>query len=419
MLASIMNRGSLRALFAVALLWLPTARADDEGTAWVGTWATGPAGPGGPAPHFNNQTVRYIVHTSVAGDHVRVRISNTFGSDPITIGSARLARRASGSTIVAGTDRPLRFSGNASALIPAGGLVLSDPVALNVPALSDLAVSIYFPGDAAADTMHIFALQTSYIAAGHGDSTGATSLPGATTTSAWHFLTGVDVSREEDGAAVVAFGDSITDGAFSVADANHRWPDVLARRLQGSRELSGIGVLNEGVIGNRILHPSETGNFNLFAPAGLARFDRDVLAQAGVRFVIALLGINDIGHPGDGAPLTDEVTAEQIEAGLRQFVVRAHEKGIKVMGATILPFENTTIPGFYSPQKEVKRQAVNQWIRTSNAFDAVVDFDAALRDPTHPTRLLPAYDGGDHLHPSDLGHQVMGNTIPLGFFEDD
>jgi lysophospholipase L1-like esterase len=419
MLASIVNRRSLRALIAVAVLWLPAARANDERSAWVGTWATGPAGPGGPAPQFNNQTVRYIIHTSVAGDHLRVRISNTFGADPITIGSAHVARRASGSSIVAGTDRALTFSGNASITIPAGGLVLSDPAALQVPALSDLAVSIYLPGNAAADTMHLLALQTSYIAAGHGDSTGAISLPGAATTGAWHFLTGVDVSREENGAAVVAFGDSITDGASSTANTNRRWPDVLARRLQERRELSGIGVLNEGVIGNRILHASETGNNNLFAPAGLARFDRDVLAQPGVRYLIVLLGINDIGHPGDGAPLTDEVTAEQMEAGLRQFVVRAHEKGIKVMGATMTPFENTTIPGFYTPQKEIKRQAVNHWIRTANAFDAVVDFDAAARDPSHPARMLPAYDSGDHLHPNDLGQQAMGNAIPLEFFEDD
>jgi len=421
MFKSIKNRTLVCAWIAVAFLWSAGVHADDHAgpSRWVGTWATGPAGPAGPAPQFSDQTVRYIVHTSIGGDRVRVRISNTFGANPIVIGAAHVARRDSGASIVPGTDRALTFSGNPSFTIPAGGLVLSDPATLEVSALSDLAVSIYLPHATAADTMHLLALQTSYVAAGRGDSTGAVSLPGATTTTAWHFLTGVDVASGPESGAVVAFGDSITDGANSTTDTNRRWPDVLARRLQARRELSRLGVLNQGIIGNRILHPTGPAFGNLFAPAGLARFDRDVLAQAGVRYVIVLLGINDIGHPGSAAPETDEVSAEQIEAGLRQFVVRAHEKGIKVLGATLTPFEGTTIAGFYSPQKEVKRQAVNHWIRTANAYDGIIDFDAAVRDPTHPARMLPAYDGGDHLHPSDAGQQAMANAIPLDFFDDD
>lgn len=419
------KRAALFLSALVTLVWSSPGRADDHGardrrerTSWVGTWATGPAGSVGAAPEFADQTLRQIVHTSAGGERVRVRISNTFGTNAVVIGSAHVALRSSGSGIVAGTDRALTFSGESSFTIPAGGLVLSDPVALDVPALSDLAVSIYLPEPASADTNHALALQTSYIAA--RDVTGAAALPGATTTTSWFFLTGVDISGgRRGGAAVVCLGDSITDGANSTPDTNHRWPDVLARRLQARHELSGIGVLDEGIIGNRILHPTEPAFGNLFGPAGLARFDRDVLAQAGVRYLIVLLGINDIGHPGSAAPLTDEVSAEEIEAGLTQFVARAHEKGIKIMGATLTPFEGTTIEGFYSPEKEVKRQAVNHWIRTSHTYDAIVDFDAAVRDPSHPARMLPAYDGGDHLHPSDLGQQVMGNAVPLDFFEED
>ena len=217
---------------------------------------------------------------------------------------------------------------------------------------------------------------------------------------------------------MVCLGDSITDGTGSTIDTNRRWPDVLARRLQAKPALSGIGVLDQGIIGNRILHPTGPRLENLFGPAALARFDRDVLAQAGVRYLIVLLGINDIGHPGSAAPLTDEVSAEEIQAGLAQLTARAREKGIKVMGATLTPFEGTTIPRYASPERELQRQAVNRWIRTSKAHDAVVDFDAAVRDPSHPARLLPAYDGGDHLHPNDLGHQAMGNAVPLDFFEE-
>jgi lysophospholipase L1-like esterase len=424
MSTSRLKQASLFLSLIVAVGWSTGIRADDdhdqgrERATWFGTWATGPAGSIAAAPQFANQTLRQIVHTSAGGDRVRVRISNTFGAGPVAIGSAHVALRSSGSSIVPGTDRALSFSGKSSITIPAGALVLSDPVALEVPALSDLAVSIYLPVTAVADTNHALALQTSYIAS--GDVTGAASLSGATPTTSWFFLTGVDLSLgNRGGASVVCLGDSITDGANSTPDTNRRWPDVLARRLQARHELNRIGVLDEGIIGNRILHPTEPAFGNLFGPAGLARFDRDVLAQAGVRYLIVLLGINDIGHPGSAAPLTDEVSAEEIEAGLTQFVARAHEKGIKVMGATLTPFEDTTIAGFYSPEKEVKRQAVNHWIRTSHTYDAIVDFDAAVRDPSHPARMLPAFDGGDHLHPSDLGHQAMGNAVPLGFFEDD
>jgi lysophospholipase L1-like esterase len=414
-----MRRASFMVVIVASLLSVPALADERDSARWLATWATGPAGPSPDStPQFDNQTVRYIIHTSVGGDRVRVKISNTFGSDPLVIGNARVARRVAGARIAPSTDRRLTFGGVDHVVIAAGALVLSDPVELDVPALSDLAISIYLPQPTAATTMHVLALQTSYIAAGTGDATRATDLPGAATTTSWHFVTSVDV-RTQGGATVIALGDSITDGANSTTDANLRWPDVLAGRLQGRRESSRLGVIDQGIIGNRILHPTEPQFGNLFGPAGLARFDRDVLAHPGVAYVIVLLGINDIGHPGSSAPASEEVSAEEIEAGLLQFVERAHEKGIRIFGATLTPFENTTLVGFFSPEKEVKRQAVNRWIRTSGKFDGVIDFDAAIRDPSHPARILPIYDGGDHLHPSDAGQQAMGRAIPLRLFQDD
>lgn len=414
---------TLLALGAVAtaagLSSAPALAGGRDGGRWVATWATGPAGQApGATPQFDNQTVRYIIHTSAGGDQVRVKLSNTFGSEPLVIGSARVARRIAGARIERASDRRITFAGADHVTIPVGALVVSDPVALDAPALSDLAISLYLPQPTAGATTHALALQTSYIAAGTGDVTGATDLPGAAQTTSWEFVTGVDVTTR-GGAAVVALGDSITDGANSTVDANLRWPSVLAARLQARPETRRLGVIDQGIIGNRILHPTEPQFGNLFGPAALARFDRDVLAQAGVAYVIVLLGINDIGHPGGTAPVSEAVSPQEIEAGLAQFVARAHEHGIRVFGATLTPFENTTLADFFSPEKEVKRQAVNHWIRTAGAFDAVIDFDAVIRDPSHPARILPAFDGGDHLHPSDAGQRAMAGAIPLRLFDDD
>jgi lysophospholipase L1-like esterase len=413
------RRPVLVAAVAAGLVSSTPALANPQAQArWVATWATGPAGPNpGATPQFNDQTVRYIVNTSVGGDRVRVKISNTFGADPIAVGAAHIARRVTGARIERGSDRRLTFSGVDHVTIPAGALVVSDPVALDVRALSELAVSLYLPQPTAANTMHVLALQTSYVAAGTGDATAAVDLPGAATRTSWELVTGVDVATR-GGGTVVALGDSITDGANGSVDAELRWPNVLAKRLQARPETRRLGVVDQGIIGNRILHPTEPAFENLFGPAGLARFDRDVIAQAGVESVIVLLGINDIGHPGSSAPASDEVTAEEIEAGLVQFVERGHEHGLKVFGATLTPFENTTLVGFFSPDKEVKRQAVNHWIRTAGKFDAVIDFDAAIRDPGHPARMLPALDSGDHLHPNDAGQTALGNAVPLQLFGD-
>jgi len=425
--ATKLTRPALRAVFFVFFvifaperLAVGASRAPQEATSprqhWVGTWATAPAGVSGTAEEFRNETLRLIVHTSAGGEQVRVRISNAFGTEPLVIGAAHVAQRSQQAGIVGGSDRALAFGGRASFSVPPGALVVSDPVALHVAPLSDLAVSIFLPGATRESTTHVTALQTNYVSK-PGDFTGAIAFDAARTLTRWPFLAGVDVSGTPPAGAIVTFGDSITDGANSTAGANHRWPDYLAARLQQRADLRHLGVLDEGIIGNRILHSTEPQFGNLFGPAGLARFDRDVIAQAGVRYLIVLLGINDIGHPGGSAPASDAVSAEEMEAGYRQMIVRAHAHGIKVFAATLLPFEGTTLADFYSAEKETKRQAVNQWIRTGGAFDAVIDFEKAVRDPQHPARMLPAYDGGDHLHPSDAGMQAMASAIPLELFK--
>jgi lysophospholipase L1-like esterase len=324
-----------------------------------------------------------------------------------------VALRTKASGIAAGSDRALTFSGRAYVSIPPNALVLSDPVKLNVPAGGDLAVSVFLPKAATAAGIHYSAQQTSYI--GAGDLTGAATLPEGATTTSWVYLTGVDVLAPESASAVVAFGDSITDGARSTVDANRRWPDILAGRLQARRGGAKIGVLDAGIGGNRILHDG-TANVR-FGVNALARFDRDVLAQSGVKYVIVLEGINDLGHATATALTSEAVSAEDMIAGLKQLIERAHENGLKIFGATLTPFEGCPFPGYFTPEKEVKRKAVNEWIRTGNAFDGVIDFDKAIRDPSHPDRMLPAYDGGDHLHPGDAGYKAMGEAIDLSLLK--
>jgi lysophospholipase L1-like esterase len=378
---------------------------------WVGTWGAGPGGPPLPAntQTFTDQTVRLIVHTSIGGTRVRIRLSNELGSTPLRIGGAHIALRAAGADIQAGTDRPLTFSGFPGITIPPGAPVLSDPVDLNVPALSDLAVSLYLPGTQGATTIHGTASQTNYVSL-PGDFTGAASLPTQRTILSWPFLTEVDVTG--NGAAIVTLGDSITDGTRSTPDTNNRWPDWLARRLQTVRDpVAGInnvlGVVNRGISGNRLLSNPAEGS--LAGRSIQERFDRDVLATAGVRYLTLMIGINDIGN----SSATNPVTANDLIAGYRQVIARAHAKGIAVFGATLTPFEGA---GYYSPEKETVRQAVNNWIRASDEFDGVIDFDRVTRDPSHPARFLPAYDSGDHLHPNDFGYQAMGTAVPLELF---
>jgi lysophospholipase L1-like esterase len=361
---------------------------------------------------FSNQTLREIVHVSIGGAVVRVRLSNAFGKQAVEIGAAHIALGGKGAAIAAGSDHALTFSGRSSITIPPDALVLSDPILLDLSPSSNVAISIFLPKSTLGAGIHYFAQQTNYLAA--GDRTAATDIPDASTIGSWVFLTGVDVAPHDAASTLVAFGDSITDGARSTDNANHRWPDFLAGRLL---EQSGdrIGVLDEGIGGNRILHDA---NSNIaFGVSALARLDRDVLAQPGVKYVIVLEGINDLGHAGPNLFPNEQVNAEDIIAGLKQLIERAHEKGIKIYGATLTPFAGTPFPGYFSEAKEAQRKAVNLWIRGSQAFDGVIDFDKAVQDPANPDHIAPAFDSGDHLHPKDDGYKAMADSIDLSLFK--
>ena len=382
-------------------------RRDD--THWVGTWATTPDPMQGMA--HTDQTLRMITRVSVRGARVRVRLSNAYGAGDLAVGAARLGVRSEGANVVPGSDRPLTFNGAPTTTVPAGALVVSDPVALDVPPLADLAMSVYLPGTLPESfrlTGHSNGHQTNYLSP-PGDFAAAVALPVAQATDAYLVVSGVEVAAPRDVGGVVAFGDSLTEGNMSQLHANNRWRDQLARRLvarQGGRQL---GVVNQGVGGNRLLRDVRGDN-------ALRRFDRDVLAQPGATHVIVLLGVNDLRNSSRNADQV--VTAEAMITGLHQLTIRAHAGGLKVFGGTLLPWGDETFRGgFCTPEGEATRQAINAWIRESGAFDAVLDFDAALRDPSHPTRMLPPWDSGDHLHPSDAGYRQMADGIDLALFD--
>jgi lysophospholipase L1-like esterase len=412
------------AAVAACLLLAGTAPVAQRGSTdhWVGTWATAgvprpqpaPAAAPGPGPlNFSNQTLRQVVHVSLGGSRVRVILSNAFGTAPLAVGGASVALRQKDSAIVSGSSRPLTFGGAAVTTIAAGATAVSDPVSLAVPALADLAIDVFLPGDTAASTSplttHTGALQTNYVSTA-GNHVGTAAFPVSGTTQAWFFLSAVDVSAPAAAGAVVALGDSITDGTLSTPDTNNRWPDHLARRLtmRRGRTPRPIGVLNQGIAGNRVLS-------DFVGPSALARFDRDVLAQSGVTHVILLEGLNDFGLGGrNGQPLP---SAADLIAGYRQIIARAHTHGIKVIAGTMLPFEGANLgaiaPDYYSPEKNARRQAVNEFIRTGGAADGVIDFEAAVRDPAHPLQLLARFKGADNLHLTDAGYQAMADAVNL------
>ena len=375
---------------------------------WVGTWATSPmlAGGGFSVHPFSGVTLREIAHISVGGDQVRVRFTNEFGLDQLIISDAHVALSASGSAIKPNTDHKLTFDGAAIVSIPPGAVVYSDPVALDAPPLSDVTVSFYLPPQVMrAETFHSFADQTNFMV--NGDHAGDASLGGGEDLTSWYFFDGIDVVGSQNGSAIVTLGDSITDGAHSTLNGNDRWLDVLASRLQTDANQRHLGVLNEGIGGNRVLNDG-------YGPSAVARVDRDVLAQDGAKYVIVLESINDIGRLKKPTGPEDIVTAPQLEAGLKEIADAAHEHGIKVFGATLTPYGGA---GYYSPVGEQVREAVNAWIRRSGAFDGVIDFDKITRDPNNPNRFNPAYDSGDHLHPNDAGYKAMGNGIDLTVFK--
>lgn len=336
---------------------------------------------------------------------MRVELSNAFGSTPLVIGAAHIALRDKESATIPASDRVLLFNGHPGCWIPPGAAELSDAATLNLPAESDLAVSIYIPEDTKADTMHSVGLHTAYVS--KGDTTGQPVMAEATTASqSYYWLTNIDVAASVDAAAIVTFGDSITDGATSTPNTDRSWPSFLARRLAASGG-ANIAVLNQGISGNRLLRDGAGVN-------ALARFDRDVLAQPGVKWLTIMEGINDVGLGSRAdAPASDAVTSDDLIGALKQLIDRAHEHGIKVIGATLTPYEGAA---YYSETGEAIRAAVNEWIRSAGAFDAVVDFDAVTRDPGHPKQIRAGFNDGDHLHPNDAGYEAMAEAIDLSVF---
>jgi lysophospholipase L1-like esterase len=388
---------------AAGLVLVPgTARAAET---WYGTWGTAPAGPAPVSSYlaFSNQTLRLIVHASIGSSRVRVRLSNELGRSSLSFGAAWLGQSSSGASLVSGSNRQLTFGGRAGATIAAGAYLVSDPLNFTIPAQANLALSLYLPGSVQVGTVHDAAYQTSYVS-GAGNYAGSQSFSAQRTLYSWPLLTEIDIGTSAAAATLVALGDSQTDGVKSTNNANRRWPDYLARRLQATAGSLPVGVVNRGISGNSLLTAYSTAP--LAGQSALDRFDRDVLATAGVRYLTVLIGINDIIYTS--SPNT--ALADAITAGYQKLINRAHIQGIRVLGGTLLPFEGFE---WYSASRESVRQRVNNWIRTSRAFDGVIDFDAAVRDPSRPTRLVPAWDGGDHLHPNDLGYQAMANAVPL------
>jgi lysophospholipase L1-like esterase len=362
---------------------------------WTGTWSASPESGG---QSFSQQTLRQIAHTSIGGTSARVQISNVFGTAPLAIADVHVALRSSGSAITAGTDHTVTFGGQASATIPAGGLAVSDPVAMSIPALSDVAVSMYLPQPTGSSTYHQQGTVTNYIAS--GDVSGNASLSGAQTTGSYYYLTNLDVQNSASQGAVVTLGASITDGFASTTDANERWPNDLAGLLANSGRT--IGVLNQGISGNRLLADGS-------GQSALSRFSRDVLSQPGVKWVIFSDDpLNDLGST------SPPPTSAQLIAGLQQLISLAHQNGIKFLCSTLTPYQGAA---YWTQQGETAREAYNAFVRGSGSgCDGVVDQDAATRNPADPTTYLPAYDSGDHLHPNDAGLQAIANAVNLNLF---
>jgi len=406
----------IRLIAAALLVGALTAHAQEA--KWVGSWGASPlapspgAGPFPATPTFNDQTVRQIVRLSVGGERVRLRFTNEYGTKPITIGAARVALADGADRLKAGTDHAVTFDGRATAVIPAGAPLLSDPIDLKVDDLASLSVSVYLQGDAGPCTCHGTGMQDAYVSA-KGNFTREPFAP-AQTIQMRAYLSGVEVLAAR-AQAVVVLGDSISDGVGSTPGANKRWPDLFAERLSARRGGTRFGVVNHGISGNQVLSDGA-------GQSALARFDRDVLSVPGASHVIVFEGVNDLGlgyAKLDGPiaaimpPPAVKPTRELMIAGYRQLIARAHAKGLKIYGATIAPYEGAA---YYSAEGNAVRQGINDWIRTSKEFDGVLDFDAAFRDPAKPTQMKEAFQAGDHLHGSDAGYKAVAESIDLEMF---
>ncbi len=405
----------LISLVAVFLFAAPLGARSAKPQVWLVTWG---ASQQIPEPHnalpledLRDATVRQIFHLSVGGSTLRVHVSNAFGTEALRFTSVHIAHPPSpaSAAIDPATDKALTFAGAADVSVPPGAEFVSDPVAYPVTALSDVAVTFHLDTPPSTETGHPGSRATTYYV--HGDSVSAADLPDAKHVEHWYQVSEIDVQADSHAASVVALGDSITDGHGATTNGNDRWTDVLAKRLQDSPKTLDVGVSNQGIGGNHLLTDG-------LGPNALARFDRDVLAPTGVRWLIVFEGVNDLG----GLERLKEVSAaehaelvQRVLAAYQQIIARAHSHGLRVFGATITPYVGS---GYYHPGRasEADRQAVNQWIRAAGHFDAVLDFDAVVRDPQHPDRLLPTYDCGDHLHPSPAGYRAMGESIPLTLF---
>ena len=417
-----------RLTFLVLIAFSLSACVDDGvakgGEHWVSTWATAqqisadppppawarppadrpiPPSPVLPVPDaLKNQTVRMVARVSIGGRKIRVQLSNAQGRRPLQVGAAHIARYRQDSTIDRHADYVLTFGGQQQLTLPPGAIVASDPVDMAVDPLTELAVSLYIPEDSGPVTLHPLGLRTTYIA--EGDVTGNESLNGAGQNRSYFWLSSIDVLASGESAAIVAFGDSITDGFSTTPGAEQAWPALLAKRFLDQKRSPPRAVLNLGISGNRVLRDGA-------GASALARFDRDVLSRPGVRWVVLLEGINDVSVSSiPGVAESERIRSQDLIAGLGLLVEKAHLHGISVMGATILPWEGVWT---FSEEGETTRQAVNQWIRTSGAFDAVVDLDAITRDSAHPKRLLPQFDSGDHVHPNDAGNRAMADAVDI------
>jgi lysophospholipase L1-like esterase len=394
--------------------------------AWIASWAASPqpTAPNANEPLLNieDQTVRERVRVSIGGAQICIRLSNEYGSAPLLVGAANVASPTDPAGVRPSSIHTVTFGGHNSVTIPAGAPVLSDPVDFPVAPGAEITVSLYFPKRVATPTLHSLALKRAVVSQ-PGDHTRAEKIEAGAASRSSILLTAVLVSAQSPQRLVVAFGDSVTDGDGSTVEADRNWPSDLVRRLGKTPEGSAVAVVNEGVAGNRLLNDCFLPNIGCFGVSALARFDRDALALPGVTHVVLLEGINDIGFPG--AKLGDSYLADPADIrtpkdlidAYRQLISRAHARGVKLIGGTITPCEGVDVPGYYSESKEAIRQSVNNWIRTSGSFDAIIDFDAALRDPDHPSRLLPRFASEDNLHPNDLGYQAMADAIDLAIFK--
>jgi lysophospholipase L1-like esterase len=397
---------------AASFFGIATAQTVDEaaefgGARWVASWSVPPMAHGsafGGSRSFDNQTVRQIVHISAGGTRIRVKLSNEYGVGALIVGSARIAKQSSGASIVPASDRALTFRGQTSVVIPEGAVALSDPVNMSVPSNTNLAISLYVPQNTGLATYHENGGQRTYIS-GPGDFSETVDFPSQETTLSRYWLTFVEVLPHRRIGALAIFGDSLSEGATTTVDANLRVNDVLSRWINPPSAPARLAIINQSTGCGRLL-------WDFCGPKGLSRFDREVVNATGVTQVVLELGYVDIIFPTAANIPAEIVSADQIIAGLRQLIRRARVGGIKVYVATLLPNGSSPIPGVYTPENEAKRQAVNRWIRTSREFDGVADYDLALRDPSEPTRLLPAYDA-DGVHPNDAGHEALARAIAL------